>query len=217
MKKLFLVASLFFLSQWAHADLLDCRFSGGAINDDPNSQASSAGPLSIFAGQVGAPTASPPQPSGQILIRSNNGNTAGIFTFGGGTSSAPPGTEIDSVSCSEPGFCANARPGPWKNISFDGIGTFQNIGRAGGGRSIGPESVGGATLHWFEVSIWDQGEPGAVPDESGCPPGGPAFGARCDCPDWYSIKIYDAVSINDVIYEASGYIDGGNLQIHPPN
>ncbi len=58
--------------------------------------------------------------------------------------------------------------------------------------------------------------------------------ANCDCPDFYRITIYkgvlstevtylpdgriDPASLNmtDVIYEAFGYIDGGNLQIHPP-
>ncbi len=58
--------------------------------------------------------------------------------------------------------------------------------------------------------------------------------ADCDCPDFYRITIYkgvlstevtllpngeiDPASMNrtDVIYEVFGYVDGGNLQIHPP-
>ena len=57
---------------------------------------------------------------------------------------------------------------------------------------------------------------------------------NCDCPDFYRITIYDGVdagdvtyladgsidpaSLNttDVLYESFGYVDGGNLQLHPP-
>lgn len=49
--------------------------------------------------------------------------------------------------------------------------------------------------------------------------------ADCDCPDFYRITIYDGVDAatlassgpnkTDVIYEVYGYVDGGNLQIHP--
>lgn len=57
---------------------------------------------------------------------------------------------------------------------------------------------------------------------------------NCDCPDFYRITIYKGVLSNEVtflpngkidpnsldrttvIYESFGYIDGGNLQIHPP-
>jgi hypothetical protein len=58
--------------------------------------------------------------------------------------------------------------------------------------------------------------------------------ANCGCPDFYRITIYDGVLASkvtrltdgridptsldrtNVIYEVYGYIDGGNLQIHPP-
>lgn len=57
---------------------------------------------------------------------------------------------------------------------------------------------------------------------------------NCNCPDFYRIKIYNGVSADNVkllpdgridpnsldkttvIYEVFGYIDGGNLQLHPP-
>jgi hypothetical protein len=39
----------------------------------------------------------------------------------------------------------------------------------------------------------------------------------CECPDFYRITIYAGpTSDTAVIYEASGWIKGGNLQIHPP-
>jgi hypothetical protein len=39
----------------------------------------------------------------------------------------------------------------------------------------------------------------------------------CECPDFYRITIYAGpTSDTAVIYEASGWITGGNLQIHPP-
>jgi hypothetical protein len=54
--------------------------------------------------------------------------------------------------------------------------------------------------------------------------------ANCGCADYYRIRIYagvipvfDAVTgeitnlnTSTVIYKAEGYLNGGNLQIHPP-
>ena len=108
------------------------------------------------------------------------------------------------------GFCRQARPAPAKQLDFDG------------------------TFHWFEVNIDDLGEPGnnnvGDSEEGLCPSIG--FGekgamdlANCDCPDFYRITIYQGVDADEfaisepnktvVLYEAYGYIDGGNLQIHP--
>lgn len=217
MRKSLLLFVAFLVSQWAYADPIGCRLSGGAIDNNPGSQNSSSGPLSIFAGQVGASSALQPQPSGEIIIRSNGGAT-GIFTFAGGTSSAPAGTEIDEVSCESPGYCGYSRPAPAHMIEFSGIGTFKNIGSGSPQQnSSGINTFSSPTFHRFEVSIWDQGEPGVVADESGCPTAGPSSGPNCDCPDWYRVRIYDGVNGIQpaVIYEASGYIDGGDLQIHP--
>jgi len=219
MKKFVFLCVTLLVSQLAYADLAGCRVSGGGIDNNPNPENSSSGPLSIFAGQVGAPSALPPQPSGEIIIRSNGG-IAGIFTFGGGTSSAPPGTEIDKVSCSSPGYCGYTRPAPAHTIDFEGIGTFQNIGNVSVQQNRGgSNTLASPTYHWFEVSIRDQGEPGVVPDDPDCSSAESSAELNCDCPDWYSIKIYDGVTNSiqppAVIYEASGYIDGGDLQIHP--
>lgn len=266
--------------------MLGCRFTGGGVDTDQNWDhtlesgemvRNGAGHLPPgidryqFGGQAGANTGSPPQPSGEWTHHQQTG-PSGSFTFHGGTSSAPAGTEIDAIRCSDPGYCAQARPAPTKQLDFDGIGTFRNLGKGnkapawaipnatlsgeGGGKTFR------GTYHWFEVNIDDLGEPGrfnaGAPDSETCP--GRGFGeksaglhvpdpvsnpgdqillpdsplAECDCPDFYRITIYDGTQAADVtvlpdgtidpssldrstvIYEAYGYIDGGNLQIHPP-
>ncbi|MGD8414977.1 MAG: hypothetical protein PVF33_12140, partial [Candidatus Latescibacterota bacterium] len=84
----------------------------------------------------------------------------------------------------------------------------------------------GQSLHYFEVNIDDGGEPGRAgkqdPPAEMCPENG--YGrwgdeefVDCDCPDFYRIMIYAGPTPDSgVIYEASGWISGGNLQIHPP-
>lgn len=211
-----------------------------------------------FGGQAGANTGQQPQPKGEWTHHQQTG-PAGSFTFHGGTASAPQGTEIDAIRCSDPGVCLPARRAPVKQLDFDGIGTFKNIGSGKNkpkwlianpivtAEGHGNQTFDG-TFHWFEVNIDDLGEPGN--ENSGanvdpaqhpeiCPPEG--FGeksgtalADCRCPDYYRITIYNGVDAANVvknpdgsidpnsldrttvIYEARGYIDGGNLQIHPP-
>lgn len=211
-----------------------------------------------FGGQAGANTGQQPQPKGEWQHNQQSG-PAGSFSFHGGTASAPTGTEIDAIRCSDPGVCLPARRAPVKQVDFDGIGTFKNLGtgknkpawlipsanvsaEGGNGKNFG------GTYHWFQVNIDDLGEPGNAnsgqnvdPEQNPdiCPATG--FGekgsvalADCRCPDFYRITIYDGVSAanvkwnadgtidttslnkTDVIYEARGYINGGNLQIHPP-
>ena len=177
-----------------------------------------------FGGQAGAPTASPPEPRGEWTHHQQRGPD-GSFVFHAGTSSAPPETMIARISCSDPGFCEPARPAPDKQIDFEGVGTFKNI------KNPSPSLAGvvpGGTFHWFEVHIEDLGEPGKGgkqdPPAATCPAGGSAGTlADCDCPDYYHITIYagfdpatESPNKTDVIYEVGGYINGGNLQIHPP-
>jgi hypothetical protein len=246
-----------------------CRFTGGGVDTSGNWDhtlesgemvRNGAGNLPEgvdryqFGGQAGANTGQQPQPKGEWTHHQQTG-PAGSFTFHGGTASAPAGTEVDAIRCSDPGYCHPARPAPVKQLDFDGIGTFRNVGR---GNSMpvweaasvnvipqhrSPNKAFDGTYHWFEVNIDDLGEPGnnnsGAPDSETCPSLG--FGekgaeplADCACPDFYRITIYDGVpaaavvfnddgsidptSLNrtDVIYEVYGYIDGGNLQIHPP-
>jgi len=261
---------------------IGCRFTGGGVDTDGNWNhvledgemvRNGAGNLPDgvdryqFGGQVGARTASQPQPSGEWQHHQQTG-PSGSFAFHGGTSSAAEGTRIVDVRCSDPGYCFPARPAPAKQLDFDGIGTFSNVGKGSKapvfeipGANVIPEPSGKKdspfTFHWFEVNIDDLGEPGRLnsgaPDSAVCPgrgfgeksagifngPSGPVLLpytplANCDCPDFYRITIYrgvlssdvtylpdgriDPASLNqtDVIYESFGYIDGGNLQIHPP-
>ena len=195
-----------------------------------------------FGGQAGANTGEQPQPKGEWTHHQQSGPD-GSFVFHAGTASAPTGTEIDVIVCSDDGYCSPARPAPNKQIDFAGVGTFKNIKNASA--PLG-NVVPGETYHWFEVHIEDLGEPGGESNSNGnaknspCPNGGsgtdafadpPVFQlANCGCADFYRIRIYEGVTpvfdpltgeitnLNktNVIYEVSGYIDGGNLQIHPP-
>jgi len=266
---------------------LGCRFTGGGVDTDGNwnhvlengqTIRNGAGNLPAgidryqFGGQVGARTGQDPLPSGEWEHHQQTG-PSGSFSFHGGTSSAPPETQILDVRCSDPGFCFPARPAPCKQLDFDGIGTFQNLGQGASQAKFVIRKANALaepsgnkrtpfTLHRFEVNIDDLGEPGRLnsgqPGSAECP--GRGFGeksagpyvsdpvgnplysimlpfselANCVCPDFYRIVIYkgvlstevtylpdgriDPASLNstDVIYEAFGYIDGGNLQIHPP-
>jgi len=238
---------------------IGCRFTGGGVDTDGNWDhtledgsriRNGAGrvPAGIdryqFGGQAGAHTALPPQPAGEWTHHQQQG-PSGRFTFHGGTSSAPAGTEIDAIRCSDPGFCNPARHAPCKQLDFDGVGTFRAIGRGTNapvwelpGANVTAEGTGNqnfdGTYHWFEVNIDDLGERGGfnsgAPNSAICPSigsgekGAQAL-ANCDCPDFYRITIYNGVSAatlatsgpdkTNVIYEAYGYVDGGNLQIHP--
>ena len=266
---------------------IGCRFTGGGVDTDGNwnhelengqTIRNGAGNLPPgidryqFGGQVGARTAQDPLPSGEWQHHQQTG-PSGSFSFHGGTSSAAPGTQIVDVRCSDPGFCFPARPAPCKQLNFDGIGSFSNLGRGTSkptfeipNPNVIPEPEGKKatpfSFHWFEVNIDDLGEPGCLnsgqPGSAECP--GRGFGeksggpyvpdpvgaplvsiilpfvelANCVCPDFYRITIYKGVLSTEVtylpddridpasldratrIYEAFGYIDGGNLQIHPP-
>ncbi len=202
---------------------LACRVTGGGVDtfgnwngiyasgsDDPDRY--------TFGGQAGAPTASAPQPWGEWTHHQQSGPD-GDFVFHAGTASAPVQTEIEVITCSDPGWCRPALEAPAKQIDFIGIGSFKNI------KKPSPQLLGvipGQTFHAFEVHIEDLGEPGRggkiEPPASFCPPGGSAGAvADCDCPDFYSITIHaDTNHGSAIIYHVHGYIIGGNLQIHPP-
>jgi len=184
-------------------------------------------------GQAGAHTALQPQPAGEWTHR-QRGGPAGRFTFHGGTASAPAGTEIDDIRCSDPGTCTPSGdpPSPAKQIDFDGIGTFKNIGSSNrtpdfvtAGANVTAEGHGNTTFdgtfHWFEVNMDDLGEPGNSNPEKNPGDGNPELcpsigfgekGARplaetCDCSDFYRITIYDGVNAADVEWLADGSID----------
>jgi hypothetical protein len=211
---------------------LGCRVTGGGVDefgawDGSMAKGKHRGTGQMdryqFGGQAGAPTGAQPQPYGEWTHHQQRGEHD-RFVFHAGTASAPPGTEIDLIECSDPGWCVQARPAPAKQIDFEGVGTFRSF------NSNHPDLanvVVGETFHWFEVHIEDLGEPGngnqQVLPSANCPEDGSAGAvADCDCPDFYSITIYEGVAAGsppnqtDVIYTVYGYVRGGNLQIHPP-
>ena len=183
-----------------------------------------------FGGQAGANTALPPQPKGEWTHHQQSG-PAGSFVFHGGTASAPPGTEIDVIVCSDPGGCSPSGdpPSPAKQIDFAGIGTFKNIKEQNSNPALAGVLVG-TSLHYFDVHIEDLGEPGnkikiQELKQLSCPDPGsgtdafadpPIFNdADCGCGDFYRIRIYaGATKTGSPIYEVYGYINGGNFQIH---
>ncbi|HKQ49276.1 MAG TPA: hypothetical protein VJZ71_14490 [Phycisphaerae bacterium] len=188
-----------------------CRVTGGG-NNEVN------GNRYTFGGQAGAPlTGCCPsaQPWGEWTHTQHSG-PLGIFTFHAGTASAPEGTMITCIECSDPPVCPHAAAnGHFKQIDFRGIGTIKNIRTSPPGCTLtnGP-------LYAFEVHMEDLGEPGSPndPEPELCPPGGASgAGADCTCPDFYRIKIHcDDTFASAIAYEVFGYSDGGNFQIHDP-
>ena len=212
-------------------DPIGCRFTGGLKDkfDTGNGKNSYRA-----GGQVGANTGQQPQPKGEWTHRQRKG-PAGKFTFHGGTASAPRGSEIDVIRCSDPGGCkpSGDPPSPVKQLDFDGIGNFKNIGKKGGSipdfMSTANVSVGhgnknfDGTLHWFEVNIDDLGEPGNTNPKKNpgdgteaCPANG--FGEKgddelgdCSCSDFYRITIYDGVDAATVPRNEDGSIDKADM------
>jgi hypothetical protein len=181
-----------------------------------------------WGGQAGARTAAQPQPYGEWTHHQKSG-PSGRFVFHAGTASAPDDTEIDLITCSDPGWCVQARPAPAKQLDFQGVGTFRSMRRDPPAEFA--NVVRGESRHWFEVHVEDLGEPGGEGQLKGnalndnkCPPGGnDGEVAHCGCLDYYRITIYEAFdneteepNKSKVIYSESGYHRGGNFQIHPP-
>jgi hypothetical protein len=204
----------------------ECRVTGGGVDRNGNWDGTLARGHDNedrdryqFGGQAGANTALQPQPKGEWTHHQQRG-PSGSFVFHAGTASAPEGTEIDLIQCSDPGWCSPAREAPAKQIDFYGVGTFKNMNDVPA--IIGDNVVVGVSLHRFEVNIDDAGEPGksGKKDVSICPDqgfglhGGAEF-VNCECFDFYRITIYADETPTTIIYQVSGYIKGGNLQIHP--
>jgi len=176
-----------------------------------------------FGGQIGAPTVSQPQPYGEWTHHQQKG-PMGMFTFHAGTASAPEGTEIDIVTCSDPGYCDPARPAPAKQIDLEGVGTFKNV-RSGPlkGLVVPDNNKIQRTLHYFRVHVEDIGEPGSgsqqIKDDNCEHVIGTLIeeGDCAICPDVYQIEIHETeLQSSPVLYSVGGFIDNGNLQIHPP-
>jgi len=184
-----------------------------------------------FGGQAGANTALPPQPAGEWQHHQQRG-PFGSFSFHTGTHSAPAGTEVIEIRCSDPGGCfpSGNPPSPVKQLDFDCIGTFSNIGK---GKKAPSWMIANAnataeghgnrtfdgTFHYCEVNVDDLGEgpDSAEPDTAACPEegfgekGDPTIPANCDCPDFYRITIYDGVDAADVVWLDEDNIDPASL------
>lgn len=124
-------------------------------------------PRYTIGGQVGAPQANDPS-YGEWNHTQHDHPIYGSFSFHAGTASASPGTEISSITCTDPGWCVQARCAPFKQIFWDGVGEFQNIksnaGWLGGvSCSVVPPSQNKknpGTKHYFRAHVGDFGEPG---------------------------------------------------------
>jgi len=206
----------------------ECRMTGGGKDTSGfwtgNLASSEDGQNTYtFGGQAGAPTASQPQPYGEWTHHQKNGPD-GSFTFHMGTASAPDDALVRIVTCSDPENCNPARPAPFKQLDFAGVGIFKNIRKPSVALS---GVVAQETRHCAEVHVEDLGEPGkggkVEPAGPECPAVGSAGGlADCSCPDFYHITIYstpdqdpDGTCLGDEIYDVYGYLTGGNIQIHP--
>jgi hypothetical protein len=218
-----------------------CRMTGGGVTADgeilldttgspvPTAQAADGKNIYTFGGQIGAPTAAAPNPMGEWTHHQFKG-PAGDFVFRVGTSSAPKDTFVTQVTCSDPVNCQPARPAPFKQLDWQGIGSFRN-GKGALASSVNTENdkTPGYSRHFVRVHIEDLGEPGGSGQQhsTGCthvigtligdPTTNSAAAAVCSsCADAYQIEIHATEdSGSPVIYAVGGYIDQGNLQIHP--
>lgn len=216
----------------------ECRMTGGGVTDDGGVYLSAQGVQNsptnnryTFGGQIGAPTADPPSPKGNWTHHQFKGD-AGDFVFHAGTASAPPETMIKTVSCSDPGYCSPARPAPNKQLDWEGVGTFLNARGPIAALVKTQHDKSGFTLHYVRVHTEDLGEPGPggkFPHSEDCthvigtlvgnPQEDPELnGTMCkNCADVYQIEIHATQDPNSaIIYEVGGYMDNGNLQLHPP-
>jgi cysteine-rich repeat protein len=204
-------------------EAIGCRFTGGGVD-----RMDAKGNRATYGGQAGANTALPPQPKGE-WTHTNHKGPAGHFTFHCGTASAPVGSEVIEIRCSDPEGCkpSGDPPSPAKQLDFDCIGTFRNLGH---GRNepvfdiVSPNVEKGppgkkkafdGTFHFAEINVDELGEPGAAKkggDYLFCPATG--FGekgatplASCGCPDFYRITIHDGVDASAVTIDADGNIN----------
>ena len=203
-----------------------CRMTGGGVDIDGSvilgtlAEDTSSKNRYTFGGQVGAPTASLPQPSGEWTHHQQQG-PAGDFVFHAGTASAPKVTKITEVNCADPGYCIQARPAPFKQLEWKGTGSFRTV-KGSMSSLVTPDNKANFTTHYFRAFVQDTGEPGAGGKQtSNAACVAPRFfkdPVSCGekCPDYYYIEIHaTADPASAIIYKTEGFIDGGNLQIHP--
>lgn len=126
------------------------------------------------------------------------------FTFGGNVGPPPSGSwevidhntgdnfhtnDVHIVECLSTGTTGPQQPGGKKGFTIDKA-TFEGTGRLNG--------VDGFPFTGFVI---DGGEPA---------------GKKGNDKDFFEIVVRDPIT-NAIVFEASGELDGGNVQIHPPN
>jgi hypothetical protein len=94
-----------------------------------------------------------------------------------GSHSNPPDTAITDITCSDPPACVHAAAnGEFKQIDFEGTGSFRNL-RGGGPGAPTTQTINGVTvrldnnsvgptIHYARVHIEDLGEDGPVSPEA---------------------------------------------------
>ncbi len=88
------------------------------------------------------------------------------FSFHAGTHSAPPDSYIQCITCTDPGWCVQARCAPFKQIFWEGTGVFQNPNQKSdspftlSGCTIDPNAGKTHSLHYYQAHVGDFGEPG---------------------------------------------------------
>jgi len=117
----------------------------------------------------------------------------------------------------------------FKQIDFEGTGSFRSLKKNGtvNGFPVVTDQSAGGTRHYFRVHIQDLGEPGGTGGrkQRACTLtpgeivgiGGQKKKPCADCPDVYQIEIHATTDpASAIIYTVGAFVDGGNLQIHPP-
>ncbi len=172
---------------------------------------------STFGGQVGAHNSN----FGE-WTHVNHSGPSGKWTFHAGTSSAPEGTFLKVVACADEPACDPAKAnGFHKQLDAEGVGSFKN--------GFPPfdivTNLCDVTIHFEDLGEPGKGKNGRQPNDNGCLEGGHAgllvddF-EDCGCPDYYEIMIHCDVDVGGgvvntiLVYEHSGYITSGNLQMH---
>jgi len=135
----------------------------------------------------------------------NNGETSGSkdFTFGGNVGPPPRGSwevvdhntgdnfhsnDVQMVSCETINLTGPGQPGGKKGFKINKA-SFEGVGR-----------LNHEDGYPFTGYVHDAGEPS---------------GKKGNDKDYFSITVRDPVT-NEIVFEASDELDGGNVQIHPP-
>jgi hypothetical protein len=92
------------------------------------------------------------------------GNANSAFAFHSGTAAAPQAAFIQQIKCDDPGWCVQARCAPFKQIYWEGTGSFHNYKNIDNGLfkdCVVPETKNGkpASIHYYKAHVGDFGEP----------------------------------------------------------